>query len=119
MKIKYFLLAGLLLGIVSYTDISCSKASKTPIVANMVTIQSSMFDPGIITVVKGSAITWKNNDGFSHTATSNTGVSPAFDTGMIAAGTTSSPITFNIVGTFPYHCMVHGLAMSGTVIVTN
>jgi plastocyanin len=77
-----------------------------------VTIQNSTFSPPSITIRAGDVVRWTNADPFSHTATSNSG---AWDTGVIAAGGSSS-ITFANAGTFPYHCAIHAF-MTGTVVV--
>jgi plastocyanin len=50
----------------------------------------------------------------THTATANGG---AFDTGLVAAGTTSAPLTLGAAGTFPYFCGLHP-GMVGTLTVT-
>ena len=76
-----------------------------------VTIASFAFSPPSITVHVGDTVTWTNNDGVSHTATS-TG---AFDTGVIASGTTASA-TMTAAGTFTYHCAIHR-SMTGTIVV--
>jgi plastocyanin len=72
------------------------------------------FSPSTITVAVGTTLTWKNSDGFAHTATSDTGV---WDTGNLVAGG-SATTTFSTAGTFPYHCTYHSaMGMKGTVIV--
>jgi plastocyanin len=72
------------------------------------------FSPSVKTVAKGTVVKWKNNDGFAHTVTSNDGTS--FNSGNINSGGTYS-YTASVAGTFEYHCTIHGLAMSGTLIV--
>jgi plastocyanin len=72
------------------------------------------FSPAVKTVAKGTVVKWKNNDGFAHTVTSNDGTS--FSSGNIAGGATYS-YTASVAGTFDYHCTIHGVAMSGTLIV--
>jgi plastocyanin len=62
------------------------------------------YAPGTANVVVGQQVRWHNDDGVSHTATQNGG---GFDTGPIAPGSTSAPITFNKKGTLDYHCTVH------------
>lgn len=69
---------------------------------------------GIFTIVAGTTVTWTNNDLTNHTATSDQQV---FDTGVIAPGTTSAPITFNTPGAFSYHCIFHSSFMTGTITV--
>jgi plastocyanin len=77
-----------------------------------VVIQNFAFSPATITVTVGTTVTWTNNDGATHTVTSDTG---AFDSGNIANGKTYSR-TFSQAGTFAYHCTIHP-NMKATVIV--
>lgn len=82
--------------------------------ANTVLLSGMAFSPATITVAVGTTVTWKNNDGVTHTSTSDTGV---WNTGNIA-GNSSTVTTFRTAGTFPYHCIYHGsMGMRGTVIV--
>jgi len=81
-----------------------------------VSISGFAFNPGSITVAVGDTVTWANNDSVPHTATSASGVTPAFDTNNIQPGTSAS-VTFNQAGTFSYFCKIHP-NMTGTVIVT-
>ncbi len=72
------------------------------------------FSPNPIQIAAGSTVTWTNNTGPRHTATSDTG---AWTTGNIAPGGTSAAVAFPTAGTFPYHCAIHP-SMTGTVIVS-
>jgi plastocyanin len=99
--------------------ISCGKSSSSnnnPPVSTTknISIASMSFSPSSVTVSKGTVVKWTNNDGFAHTATSND--ASTFDSGSIGAGASYS-YTANIAGTFPYHCLIHGVAMSGTLVV--
>jgi plastocyanin len=81
---------------------------------NTIVMAASVFSPAIDTVSVGTTVTWKNNDGYAHTSTSDTG---AWDTGKIAAGA-SATTTFNTAGTYAYHCTYHAsMGMRGTIIV--
>jgi plastocyanin len=73
------------------------------------------YSPNPATVKVGQTVAWRNADSVSHTATADAG---AFDTGTIAAGAKSSPILMATAGSFPYHCAIHGFAMTGTLVVT-
>jgi plastocyanin len=73
------------------------------------------FSPASKTVAKGSVVKWTNNDSYAHTVTSNDGTT--FDSGNIAGNGTYS-YTADTAGTFNYHCTIHGMVMSGTLIVT-
>src|SRR5438067_13458500 len=72
------------------------------------------FSPNPIQITAGSTVTWTNNTGPRHTATSDTG---AWTTGNIAPGGTSAAVAFPTAGNFPYHCAIHP-SMTGTVIVS-
>jgi plastocyanin len=72
------------------------------------------FTPNPIRVNAGDSVTWTNNTGLTHTATSDSG---AWDTGNINAGSTSAAIVFSTPGTFAYHCAIHP-SMTGSVIVS-
>jgi plastocyanin len=81
---------------------------------NTVTMQYNAFSPATITVAVNTTITWRNNDGTTHTSTSD---STGWDTGDIAPGA-SRTSTFNTRGTFRYHCTYHrAMGMTGTVVV--
>jgi plastocyanin len=76
---------------------------------------ANSYAPNPATVQVGQAVAWRNADAVAHTATADGG---AFDTGSIAPGATSNPITMNTAGSFPYHCTIHGFVMTGTLTVT-
>lgn len=75
---------------------------------------SQSFSPNPATVKVGQKVAWKNADSIAHTATANAG---AFNTGNIAAGATSSPVTMSTAGSFDYHCSIHP-TMVGTLTVS-
>jgi len=94
------------------------------------------FSAASLTISVGTTVKWTNNGKASHTATSdetpavwNSGtVSPAgtgtcdpsdpyCTPGTTPAGTYAR--TFNTIGTYPYHCQLHGAqGMTGTISVT-
>jgi len=76
---------------------------------------SLSYSPNPATVKAGQTVAWRNADSVAHTATADAG---AFDTGTIAPGATSRPIAMATAGSYPYHCVIHGLAMAGTLVVT-
>ncbi len=90
--------------------------------ANAVTItmQDFAFAQKDVTIPVGSSVIWKNGGTKKHTATADDG---SFDTGVVAPGASSAPVTFNKTGTFPYFCQFHGaaggIAMSGTITVVD
>jgi plastocyanin len=91
---------------------SNSQTSSGPPPANTVVMMNIAFNPGTLTVSKGTTVTWTNNDGVTHTSTSDNGV---WDTGNIGGGT-SKGVTFSNAGTFKYHCTIHA-GMTGTIVV--
>jgi plastocyanin len=79
-----------------------------------VTMQANAFHPATLTVAPGTVVTWTNLDGISHSATfesASVGSTPTFVSGSRQLTMPASP------GTYPYFCVVHGTAMSGTVVV--
>jgi plastocyanin len=86
-----------------------------------VSVVNVMYTPDATTVPKGSTVewTWNSCDAGYNGADVCTSHSVTFDDGVTSVtqdhGTFSR--TFNTVGTYKYHCQVHGTAMSATVIV--
>ena len=78
-----------------------------------VAIGNFTFDPPVLTVPVGAAVTWVNRDDIPHTATSATGLfgSPALDTDEHFA------FRFDQPGSYRYFCKLHP-HMSGTIEVT-
>jgi len=72
------------------------------------------FSPDPATAKVGQTVAWRNADSITHTASADGG---AFNTGNIAPGATSSPITMTAAGSFGYHCQIHP-SMVGTLNVT-
>jgi plastocyanin len=91
---------------------SSSSQNPPPGQSNTVTMINIAFSPSTLTVSKGTTVTWQNNDGVTHTSTSDDGL---WDTGNIAPGS-SKDVTFSNAGTFKYHCTIHA-SMTGTIIV--
>ncbi len=84
-----------------------------------VSIKSLSYDPKLIQIKVGDSVEWKNISLTEHSATTDEHAAPAakFDTGLIAPKKTSKKIEFRKVGTFVYHCSVHGQTMSGKIEV--
>ena len=72
----------------------------------LVAISGFAFSPASVTVPPGSTVCWTNQDGVTHTVTSND-VPPAFDSGPLGSGE-SFRNTFSSEGTFTYDCAVPG-----------
>ena len=68
-----------------------------------VSIVNFSFSSANLTITKGTTVTWKNNDGVTHTVTADDG---SFDSGSIVPGSSYSH-TFAAAGTFAYHCNIH------------
>ena len=90
-------------------------ANCTPGAATVCMETSNSFNPTSITVAKGSTVTWSNTTGVTHNVTFNAvagapGSSSNFSSGNYGA-------MFGTAGSYPYHCTIHGLSMSGTVVV--
>ncbi|MCL4261988.1 MAG: hypothetical protein KJ069_02175 [Anaerolineae bacterium] len=91
-------------------------------IAAAVTIPMANFayQPTEITVSKGTAVTWVNEDsGPRHSATA---ADNSFDTGLFDAGEQAT-LTFNTPGTYVYYCLLHGSpdgsGMAATITVTD
>ncbi len=78
-----------------------------------VDIQNFAYNPLVITIKKGTTVTWTNKDTNLHTVT---GDGRSFASETMKQGDTFS-YTFNTVGQFPYTCAYH-TNMAGTVKVT-
>lgn len=87
----------------------------SPTATNSVTIKNFAFNNAQITVKKGTAVTWENNDSVAHTVT-ETDNQKGPDSGNLDPGK-SYAFTFDTVGTYKYHCNYHS-NMTGTVTVT-
>ena len=81
-----------------------------------VNVQDNSFSPHDLTICLGDTVTWKNNDGTTHTASKTGGPGPNFDTGNISSGGTSAPVAFNTAGAMSYRCNIHN-NMTGTIQV--
>ncbi|MDP4221190.1 MAG: cupredoxin domain-containing protein [Bacteroidota bacterium] len=104
----------LLFALMTLSSLSCSSSTSNDIPPNTVTMTGSEFHPQVLTVAKGTEVTWLNDDGRTHTSTSNDGL---WDTKDITAGK-SKKTTFNTIGSFPYHCIYHvSMGMTGTIVV--
>lgn len=71
------------------------------------------FSPPVVTISAGQSVTWKNTDTIDHTTTAD---AKQWDSGTLAPGATYS-VPFPTVGTYTYHCTIHGTIMTGTVVV--
>jgi plastocyanin len=75
-------------------------------------VGNNFFNPSSVSITAGEGVVWTWSAGAAqHNVTFDDG--PASETQ--SSGTFSR--TFASAGTFPYHCTIHGTAMSGTVTV--
>jgi plastocyanin len=93
---------------------SSSSNSSQPKASNKVSIANFNYSPDIITVKKGTMVTWTNNDSSAHTVSADK--DNTFESGTLDKGKTFS-FKFNEAGTFAYHCTFHP-SMHGKVVVT-
>lgn len=86
---------------------------------NLVMITASGFEPKVITIKAGEAVTWKNTDSLNHTVDSAphpTHTSyPPLNLGLIAPGTSKS-LVFPTPGTYKYHDHLNP-SLTGQVVV--
>ena len=111
-----------LLAVLSLTLVGCSYLmgggsggngnSGGPVQTSTIDMENTSYQPSEIEVEVGTTVTWKNEDSFGHTVTSQ---DAGFDSGNIGAGEEFSH-TFNQTGTFDYTCTIHP-SMQGTVEV--
>jgi len=78
-----------------------------------VEISNSAFNPSEITIKTGDSVIWTNMDFVVHTVTSDSG-EELMSEGIVKGENYSH--TFNIVGTYDYHCSIH-TSMKGKIIV--
>ena len=77
-----------------------------------VVIRSFKYQPKVITVSRGTTVTFANHDNTNHTVTADRG---AFNLGNFNRGQ-SHRFRFTRAGTYKYHCTYHPF-MHGTVVV--
>jgi plastocyanin len=77
-----------------------------------VTMPGKLYAPGLLQVLVGDTVVWRNADGVNHTVTSDDDV---FDSGYVAPGLTFSRV-FAKNGAYRYHCSIHRF-MRGEVVV--
>ncbi|MCX6684327.1 MAG: cupredoxin family copper-binding protein [Methanoregula sp.] len=99
----------------SQTPSTTATPTASTVGGNTITIKNFAFDPSSLTVKTGTVVTWVNQDGVSHTITSDTGSPVAFSSDSLSNGA-SYTFTFTLPGTYTYHCSIHP-SMKGTIIV--
>jgi plastocyanin len=88
---------------------------------NGVSVTNNAFTPASKTVATGTAITWAWNSCSGDIYNGQTCVSHnvVFDDGVTSGVQDQGTYvrTFTTAGTYPYHCAIHGTAMSGSITV--
>jgi plastocyanin len=97
------------------SDVSFTTTSAGPNTVN-ITIIGFAFSPSTVTVHVGDIIKWTNNDGTTHTATSDAAQPFSFNSGNLSGSGGTFSYTTTTTGTTTYHCAIHP-SMTGTIIV--
>lgn len=79
--------------------------------SDAIDVNDNNFNPSSTTVPNGTAVTWTWRGSNNHSVTFDDGATSPTQ----ASGTYQR--TFSTAGTYRYHCLVHGAAMSGTINV--
>jgi plastocyanin len=80
-------------------------------------IKGFAFAPATLTIDKGTVVTVTNADGTTHTVTSGTNGTKDGKFDQRFEGGATGTLTFDTVGTFTYFCNIHGVSMTGTIVV--
>jgi len=82
--------------------------------SSSISVGNNFFSPSATTVAVGTTVTWTWAQGdVQHNVTFDDG--SGLQSAIQATG--SYTRTFSAAGTYKYHCVVHGSAMSGTITV--
>jgi len=123
---------GWLLAAAAITTVACSSDSSGPSngggggAAGTVTVGDIFFqsghngtkNPAIDTVAVGTTVTWTwtNTGSTPHSVESED--SPSFtSSGTLTGSGKTYSVTFTSPGTYTYDCAVHGMAMTGRIVV--
>jgi plastocyanin len=89
-----------------------------------VSVTNDAFTPSSVTIKAGTAVTWTWNSCSSdynagYPTTTCVDHQIGFDDGQQSAVQNQGSFdrSFATAGTYPYHCLIHGVVMSGTVVV--
>jgi plastocyanin len=90
-------------------------SAPTPADAHQVVIYEYRFKPQMLTVSRGTSISWVNRDMAPHTATRRSFNDEPFDSGHMIFDAAYTH-TFEAPGSFHYLCIYHP-GMQGTIVV--
>jgi plastocyanin len=94
---------------------SPARGAQAPVQTAEVTMPPSYrFEPTVVQVPSGTAVTFRNTDNFTHSVSVSGGSFPYLD---LTPGS-SGRITFAQPGTYDYVCTYHATNMKGKVVVT-
>lgn len=93
-----------------------TESDVTPVSTNKIDIKNFAFSPAVVTVKKGTTITWTNQDDTRHSISPDTETTDFKPSQLLSKGETYS-VTFTSAGTYTYHCTPHPY-MKASVIVT-
>ena len=109
--LPYALIAAATLALVARQHAAADQPAPSPS-PYVVTIKNFAFSPSALTIPVGATVTWRNDDGVAHTATTT---SRGFDSGNLDNGAHFS-FTFLKAGTYAYVCQYHP-NMTGEITV--
>jgi plastocyanin len=102
------------------TYTATAEPNEPPPSATVRVLSSNTFDPAIIRVAPGSAVTWQWEEGSGLHNVVPDADEPA-PSGVLTAGPHTYTHTFETPGTYLYYCVAHGnrngIGMAGTVVV--
>lgn len=101
------------LGAVALASCSSDPSGPSGGRSTTITVSDNFFNPTPDTVPAGQ-VTFSWNGSNVHNVTWDTGPDMQTNSGTMTTGTYAPTL---IVGTYQYHCEVHGGAMSGTIVV--
>lgn len=109
MRLVRRLLVGVLL-----TGVACSESTSSG-GGLTVSVQNNFFNPAVLTISTGQTVTWAwNSGGTQHNVTF---LVPDAPPNCPTQGSGSCSRTFATAGPFDYQCTIHGIVMSGRVVV--
>lgn len=82
----------------------------------VVRIRNFAFEPAELTVAVGTEVTWVNCEGAGGPAHTSTSDDEIWDSGLLSPDMGEYRRTFEVVGSFDYHCTPHPF-MQATVVV--